>query len=116
MKVFRIMLAMLLMGFAGMVFAEDETVQGEVLDLSCYMSQGAHGKDHQKCAQRCIDRGIPMGLLTDSGDVYLLLENHKQAEAYATAKSNAAEKVEIKGTVSDKGGVKAITVNACSKI
>ncbi len=116
MKTLRFTFALLLLGFAGMVFAGEETLKGEILDLSCYMSQGAHGKEHQKCAQSCINRGIPMGLLTEKGEVYLLLENHKQAEAYATAKSNAAETVEIKGTVSEKGGIKSITVNACSKI
>ena len=101
---------------AGLFAGEGETtVKGEIVDLSCYMTQGAHGKEHQQCAQSCIERGIPMGLLTESGDVYLLLENHKQKEAYETAKKHAAEIVEVTGPVSERGGVKALRVDACSK-
>ncbi len=116
MKCLKLAICFLFLASAGFLFAGEETVKGEVVDLSCYLKAGAHGEKHKQCAQSCLERGLPMGILTESGAVYLLLENHQSKEAYATAKANAAEIVEVKGEIAEKGGMKAIVVNACSKI
>ena len=98
------------------VFAGDEKeatdVTGEIVDMSCYISHGARGEKHAKCAKGCASKGLPIGILTESGDLYLLIENHDQADAYATAKEKAAENVTVNGMVFESGGVKAIQVLA----
>ena len=51
-----------------------------------------------------------MGILTDDGKVYLLIEGSKNADAYNEAKKFAGEKVTLTGTFSEKNGVQALIV------
>jgi hypothetical protein len=89
---------------------KDMTVSGEVVDMSCYMASGAHGEGHRSCAATCIKDGSPMGILTDDGKVYLLVENHDKKEAYAEAKKHAGEQVTVTGSYAEKGGVQGLAV------
>ncbi|HUX84564.1 MAG TPA: hypothetical protein VMV20_04985, partial [Chitinophagaceae bacterium] len=86
-------------------------MKGEVLDMACYMASGMHGASHKDCAQKCINGGSPMGLLTSSGKVYLLVENHDKPEAYTTAKTHAGDQIEVTGTYADKGGIQGLVVD-----
>ncbi len=97
--------------FSSNAFAQSsETIKGEVLDLSCYVTQDATGQGHKKCAQACLDKGLPAGILSEDGMVYLLVEDHNAADAYKEVISHAAEMVEVTGKVVDKNGVKSIVV------
>lgn len=88
------------------------TLKGEVIDMTCYMGQKATGKKHKECAKSCIlDKGLPMGLLTKSGKVYLLTEDHAKAKAYKQVKELAAKRVSIRGKKYSRGGVQAIAVS-----
>ena len=63
--------------------AEGEvTVQGEVLDMACYLGHGAKGDEHAACAAKSIKAGQPMGLLASDGKVYLLVASHKDGTAF----------------------------------
>ncbi|TKK69314.1 hypothetical protein FC093_08335 [Ilyomonas limi] len=84
------------------------TITGEVLDMACYMKSGAHGDGHKECAAGCIKGGSPMGILTSDNKVYLLVENHDKADAYAEAKKHAGEQVTVTGTLSERNGINAI--------
>lgn len=86
------------------------TLKGEVLDMSCYMGHGAKGAGHKQCAQMCLDKGLPAGLLTSNGQVYLLVEDHDKADAYKSAIKHAAGQVTITGKVANKNGVQALVV------
>lgn len=88
-----------------------ETLKGEVLDLSCYMTSGAMGKGHKACAQGCLNKGLPAGILAN-GKVYLLVEDHKNADAYKEALKHAAENVQISGKVINKNGVQSLVVES----
>ena len=92
--------------------AQDQvTVSGEVVDLSCYLAKGSKGVRHKACAQMCAKKGLPIGVLTDSGDTYLLLEDHDNPGPYDTAKGLAGEKIEVSGKKFSKGGVQSIEVS-----
>lgn len=86
------------------------TLKGEVLDMSCYMGHGAKGSGHKQCAEMCLKKGLPAGLLTSSGQVYLLVEDHDKADAYSTVIKHAADQVEVTGKVANKNGVQALVV------
>jgi len=119
MKMLKLICGLALMGLGSMAFAgegEEVKVTGEIVDLSCYVAHGAKGEKHRKCAQGCISKGLPMGLLAENGDVYLLMEDHDKADAYATAKDHAADQVEITGVKFEKGGMTGIQVHGCAKI
>jgi len=93
--------------------APDKTssVQGEVLDLSCYLGHGGMGEGHSGCAAKCLKGGQPMGLLGTDGTVYVLFADHGDAAPYEQAKDFAGKKVEITGDVATKSGLKGITVH-----
>jgi hypothetical protein len=105
-------LGILFVGFQSFIFGngDSKTVNGEILDMKCYMNSGAHGMGHRNCALTCIDEGAPMGILTDDGKVYLLVEDSKNSDPYEAAKKYAGEQVTLTGTVSEKGGLDALIV------
>jgi len=91
-----------------------ETVTGEVVDLACYLPHPEMGKGagHRKCADTCIKKGLPVGLLTEDKQVYLLLEDHENPKPYAQVKEKAAEKVTVEGEKVAQGGLQGIVVEA----
>lgn len=91
--------------------AKPMVVKGEILDMACYMSGGMHGASHKDCAQKCLDGGSPMGLLTSDGKVYLLVENHDKPDSYASARKHGGDEMEVTGTYSERGGVQGLVVN-----
>jgi hypothetical protein len=102
-----------LMVFSQSASAQTKTLKGEILDMSCYMSGGAMGKDHQMCAQACLDKGLPAGILNKAdGKVYLLVEDHENESAYKEAIKHAADNVEVSGKVVDKNGMQSIVVES----
>jgi hypothetical protein len=91
-------------------------VTGEVMDLACYFDDGASGPAHAACARRCIEAGLPVGIKTQDGRIYLLVGpqrpldqqgpkheslNHQLAEYAATI-------VTIRGRVIDKAGLSVV--------
>ena len=93
-----------------------QTVEGEVLDMVCFMAHEGKGKKHKDCAQKCINEGAAVGLLTSEGKVYLVIENHHKKEGYQTVKKLAAEKVKITGPVYTKDGIQAIEAESVEKL
>lgn len=91
-------------------------IQGEILDLVCFMDHGEKGAKHKACAEKCFKEGAPVGLLTADGMVYLVLEDHNGPIPYQSLKGMAAEQVKVRGRVSTKGGVQAIVVQSVEKV
>ena len=89
-----------------------KTLQGELLDMNCYMAHEGKGEKHKKCADACISEGAPMGLLTQDGKVYLLVADHALKDAYEGLKERAAEQVKVTGEVYERGGVQALLVKS----
>lgn len=90
----------------------DVTLEGEVLDLSCYLTHGRKGRGHRTCAKRCAERGLPIGLLTDDGQVYLFLEDHADEAPYEEAKKHAGKRVKVSGKAYGERGLKSIVLNS----
>ena len=55
--------------------AERITVTGEVIDSWCYLSEimWATGSAHHRCAVWCARGGVPVGILGEDDEVYILL-------------------------------------------
>jgi hypothetical protein len=102
----------LLLGVAGPAVAE--SVSGEVVDLACYLPhpESSKGAGHRKCAETCIKKGLPIGLLSDDKQVYLLLEDHENPKPYAQLKDKAAEKITVEGEKVTQGGLTGIVVES----
>ncbi len=92
------------------------TLKGELVDTGCYLGHGARGEKHKACATKCISGGMPMGLLTADGALYLLTMDHGNPDPYNQAKDLAAEMVEVTGPVFARNGMKAIEVTAVKPV
>ena len=86
------------------------TLKGELVDTGCYMSHGAMGAKHKSCATKCLAAGQPMALLTGDGALYLLTQNHKNADPFNKCKEWASATVEITGPTFERNGMKSIEV------
>lgn len=53
--------------------AEEKTVEGELIDLTCFTKQGARGDEHRECASNCAKRGQPIGVLDAAGEIFVVL-------------------------------------------
>ena len=82
------------------------TVKGEVLDMACYLDHGAQGAGHAGCATTCIRSGLPVGLKTADGQVYLLIGEHKPINDQLA--DYAAKTVTIRGKLVERDGIKLI--------
>lgn len=88
--------------------AKTANVSGEIVDTGCFLAHGATGEKHASCAAKCISGGMPMGLLTESGTLYLITMNHDNPDAYNGLKKMAAKKVVVTGATHERNGMKAI--------
>jgi hypothetical protein len=97
------------------------TAVGEIIDLSCYLQLGKHGEKHKACGTKCINNNQPIGLLTKTGTVYMLMEEEHdprrdgQASIRQAAVEHFAHIMEVNGTEAEHGGFKAIYVQGFVK-
>jgi hypothetical protein len=93
---------------------EDATVTGEVLDTACYVAHGRKGAGpgHKKCAIECIKKkDFPISVLTEDGDVILILPDHADEGPYEDLKEKAAQTVTVEGRMITRGGLKALVLS-----
>ena len=97
------------------------TVVGEIIDLSCYLQVGKHGDKHRDCGQKCIRNGQPVGLLTEDGSVYMLIdeEHDPRRDGLTEFRKQAVELmahvVTVHGTLTDVDGHKTLYVQGSEK-
>jgi len=87
-----------------------KTITGEVVDMGCYLGHGAKGEGHIACATKCINNGMPMGLLTSDGKLFLLTMNHDNPDPYNKIKEMAGKTVAVTGSAMARSGMSAIDV------
>ena len=94
-------------------------VTGEIIDTWCYYSGVMGGPDavvgsaHHTCALWCSAGGIPVGLLTEDGTVYMVL---KIAEDTQSARGDtmlrlASHSVEADGIAYERDGINYLVVS-----
>jgi hypothetical protein len=97
------------------------SVVGEIVDFSCYLQLGKHGDAHRSCGQKCVANGQPVGLLTEKGELYMLMpEEHDPrrdggVDAKASGSDHMGHIVQVNGTEAAVGGYHAIYVQGLTK-
>lgn len=94
----------------------DVILQGEILDMACYMPNQEKGPKHASCAKACVKGGAPAGLLLKDGRVLLLIANHANEKAFDAVKDLAGEIVSVKGDIIKRGGMTAVMVESAEKV
>jgi hypothetical protein len=92
-------------------------VSGEVIDLACYFDDGGSGPAHAACARACIASGLPVGLKTKNGKIYVLIGKQEPPQPQPAPKHEtlnaqlapyAAKIVTVSGTIVTKEGQNVI--------
>lgn len=100
-------------GFAGLSVAAEKSVSGTLEDSFCFVSMGAHGADHKKCATDCAKKGIPVALVEKGTDnMYVLLPPKNKEALPAGVISKMEEAVTVSGDAFSKGGINYLTVKS----
>ncbi|MBI5760832.1 MAG: hypothetical protein HZA46_20110 [Planctomycetales bacterium] len=103
------------------VAGKTTSVIGEVIDMSCYLQVGKHGDKHRDCGQKCVRNGQPVGLLTEDGSVYMLIdeEHDPRRDGLTEFRKQAVELmahvVTVHGTATEVDGHKALYVQGSVK-
>lgn len=101
------------LAFATTTLAADKSVTGTLEDSFCYVSMGAHGADHKKCATECAKKGIPVALVEKGTDnLYVLLPPKNGESLSDDVMSKMEDEVTIAGDNYTKGGVNYLTVKS----
>ena len=86
--------------------AQTATVTGEVIDLGCYLANGARGPGHAACARKCIEAGRPAGLRTKPGIIYVLIG--RREVLIAQLAPLAGKMVTVSGQYASRDGMVAL--------
>jgi len=111
--IFLSMAAFLILGAISFAIAEElKTIKGEVIDVSCYVAEGAKGALHKDCAVACIKAGQPAGILEEgTGKVYVAAkEDDHMTNPGLQLVPYAAKMVEVQGVVHERGGAATIDI------
>lgn len=100
-------------GFAGAALAAEKSVTGTLEDSFCFVTMGAHGPDHKKCATECANKGIPVALVEKgTNNLYVLLPPKNDSALPADVISRMEDEVTVTGETYSKGGVNYLAVKA----
>jgi hypothetical protein len=104
---------MLSAGLVGTALAAEKAVTGTLEDSFCFVTMGAHGPDHKKCAMSCAKKGIPVALVEQGTDkMYILLPPKNNSALPADVIEKMESEVTVTGDAYDKGGVSYLTVKS----
>ncbi len=81
---------------------------GEIIDVACHTTKGAHGSDHADCGAKCIKAGLPVGLQVGDTTYILVSADHKPMNEALAA--HVGHMVTVTGTRFEKKGANVITV------
>ena len=90
------------------------TVTGELIDTWCYITEimYAEGTAHHQCAVWCAVGGIPVSILGDDGNVYMVLkvEGDEANVANPRIVNIQSHKVTVDGDLYERDGVRYLVV------
>ena len=73
---------------------QSSSIEGEVVDLSCFLSGGMRGEGHKTCAIGCLTKGTPAGLVDNAGNIFVIIA---PSPGYANF---AAQTIRLSGKIS----------------
>jgi hypothetical protein len=90
--------------------AKSGTLTGEVVDITCFMDHDSKGEKHAACAAKCIQQGLPAGLLVGNKLYVVILGNHQSPNEKLAPL--AGKLVTMTGTIIEKDGLRAIDMES----
>lgn len=85
---------------------ETTGVEGEIVDLVCYIALNARGGNHAACGTRCLTSDLPVGLKGTDGKTYLLIGDGRPINRELAP--DMSKQVTARGRVSSRDGFNMI--------
>jgi hypothetical protein len=89
--------------------APADKLTGEVVDITCYASHAAKGEKHTACAQKCLQSGMPAGIVADGKLWIATMADHTSPSTKLA--SFAGKTVIIEGHKLSKDGANIIEID-----
>lgn len=97
-------------------------ITGEAVDLYCYLAKEMRGELQKACAERTEKRNLPTAIIdAETGEIYIAVFRYKRPannwpdSASAALAPYLVSKVNARGTVFERGGVKMIEIHMLSE-
>ena len=106
----------------GAVPGSEETVIGEVIDIAGYAMRDSRGEEGAESGRFRAENGFPVGILTDSGEVYIAVyKNPAPASSMASANQLLGgelmgKQIVARGTVYKAQGINVIQISVASEM
>jgi hypothetical protein len=94
-------------------------VTGEVVDSWCYASKSVgdgRGPDHVACAKACVHGGVTIGIVDDTGKMYIASKTKAYSGCQALLEPFVAKRVHIKGMLATIGGCPLLKINSVEEV
>lgn len=97
--------------------AESIELRGEVVELGCYLRDGARGEGHRACAMACVKNGGQLALVQDeTGTLYPFAGATPASDPNAAARQHVAAHVVVRGQVFERNGGRVLVVEEMTRL
>lgn len=86
------------------------TITGQVVDLNCFVTNGASGAGHKACADACAKAGVPLGILSSDGTIYVPVSSKPGDPQNSKLAAFTEGKVKVTGTHRMANGLHTIEI------
>jgi hypothetical protein len=84
----------------------DARLTGEIVDITCYLDHESKGEKHASCARKCIEGGMPVGIIADGQLYVVIMSGHQSPNAKLAP--YAGRLVSMSGKRIERDGLRAI--------
>jgi len=95
------------------VRAQEQTLQGEIVDPATYLKDGRHGIEMEEWTYEAVDGGQTLALLdTATNMLYVFLAEEPGEDPNELAYDYVNQQVTVEGTVYERGGLRGVVATS----
>jgi hypothetical protein len=94
--------------------SSSSTLTGEIVDVTCLMDHASKSATHSACAQKCIEKGLPVGLLVGDKLYLVILDSHDSPNAKLAPL--AGKLVKMTGAITQQHGLRVIDMESVEPV
>lgn len=91
-------------------FADEQVVEGEIVDPAAYLKDGRHGPEQVDQTYEAVDGGQTLALLDGSNTLHVFLAPEAGEDPNELVYDYVNQQVKVTGTLYERGGLKGIVV------
>jgi hypothetical protein len=92
-------------------------LEGEVVDLECFLRDGSRGERHKGCALTCRKNGGSLAIVEDkTGDLYPVAGNAAASDPGAAVAEFIGARVSLRGELYERSGARILVVGKAERL